>query len=202
MAKTTKEILAERRAIQGFRNFSKKKESAKSELFAKLKQLHKSKKSGAIEEEKYISEKESIIEEIINNNNVSREETYKFAAELFRTGAITSEEYDRIVQDSLDDSLKNAPEVEEYKQEKKKKIVIRCGRFAKIILCVAGVIFAICLALGFAVFFVKYIVPILIGLFLLDVIFDFTKGTSYDWDNIGEAKAIRREMDDNRLNKR
>lgn len=84
-------------------------ETRGTKLFAELKDLFKSKKKGLIDEEKYLSEKEIIIEKIVNSNDTLQSDTYKYASELSLIGAITSDDYERIIQDSMNDRLINAP---------------------------------------------------------------------------------------------
>lgn len=84
-----------RGSIQGFKASGKSKSSA--DLYAGLDDLFKSKKQGLIDDEKYISEKTSIIEKIIENADISRENTYRYAGELFKKGALDSDEYNLLI---------------------------------------------------------------------------------------------------------
>lgn len=84
-----------RGSIQGFKASGKSKSSA--DLYAELDDLLKSKKQGLIDDEKYVSEKTSIIEKIIENADISRENTYKYAGELFKKGTLDSDEYNRLI---------------------------------------------------------------------------------------------------------
>ena len=84
-----------RSSIQGFKASGKSKSSA--DLYAGLDDLFKSKKQGLIDDEKYISEKTSIIEKIIENADISRENTYRYAGELFKKGALDSDEYNLLI---------------------------------------------------------------------------------------------------------
>ena len=92
-----------------YKSSERNAETRGAKLFAELKDLFKSKKKGTIDEEKYLSEKERIIEKIIKSNDTLQSDTYKYASELSLMGAITSDEYERIIQDSMDDRLNNAP---------------------------------------------------------------------------------------------
>ena len=84
-----------RGSIQGFKASGKSKSSA--DLYAGLDDLFKSKKQGLIDDEKYISEKTSIIEKIIENAYISRENAYKYAGELFKKGTLDSDEYNLLI---------------------------------------------------------------------------------------------------------
>lgn len=108
MAKAVKDLSSQRRSIRGFNSPMKAKTSP--ELYADLKDLYKSKKKGYIDKEKYLKEKEKILKQIVCKNDISTNDTYKSAGELFVIRAVTAKEYENIIQSAMNTSLKNGSE--------------------------------------------------------------------------------------------
>ena len=138
MAKASKTISSQRRSIRGFNSPIRTKTSP--ELYFDLKELFKSKKKGDIDKEKYLKEKEKILEQIISNNDIPRNEVYKSAGELFRIRAITIKEYGSIIQSALENSLKNEHVIEEDFDIQKEKAPIKRRGYLYALLDLHGVL--------------------------------------------------------------
>ena len=133
-------------------------------LYNNLRTLFKSKKSGEIDEEKYLTEKESIIEKIISSNDITQELTYKYAGELYQIGAITSDEYQKIIQDAADDRLGKISVNQLDTNES-------CTSFSKILSQCRKLFSCILNALLWCITAILYIVhiPLKAGIWLLEV---------------------------------
>ncbi len=89
---------------------------------------------------KYLKEKEKILEQIISNNDIPRNEVYKSAGELFRIRAITIKEYGSIIQSALENSLKNEHVIEEDFDIQKEKAPIKRRSYLYALLDLHGVL--------------------------------------------------------------
>ena len=116
----------------------KARASKEEKLYDNLRNLFQSMKSGEIDEEKYLTEKESIIDKIVNSNDITHELTYKYAGEMYQIGAITSDEYQKIIQDAMDDRFNTpsnkAERIKAQEETERKDRLAYCWELIKSIL--------------------------------------------------------------------
>lgn len=152
-----------------YNSATRKANASKGEkLYDNLRNLFQSMKSGEIDEEKYLIEKESIIDKIVNSDDIAQEYTYKYAGELYQIGAITSDEYQMIIQDAMDDRLSETPANEmDYESDTNES----CNSFLKFLSWCKKVAPYVLNALLWCINIALYIVliPLKVGLWLLEV---------------------------------